>query len=497
MDLAIAVLLFGCSGDDPTDPAATNDTEAPVHSDSPPLPTDSGPTDTGYTDPTLTSEECWFIKDRSARPAANPDAPNFLLVVLDDVGIEYLDLYHSTVPTPTPTIDRLAEEGVVFNRAYATPLCSQTRAELMTGRLPTHTGIGQALASRGQGLSCLEHLAPAVLADHAGYYSALFGKWHLDTFDSGDLLGPQIHGFDVWAGAFANFDEAWTTDSLPQTYFDWERIYNAVPGRVSTYATTTNVNDAIAVLPTLPEPWLGVLAFNAAHAPYHRPPDQLTTLDPDVEATSVQKFKAAIEGMDTELGRLLETLDPSVVARTQVWVMGDNGSPEDIVGIPAKGSVYETGVHVPLIISGAGVGEPGRRSDHLVQAADFLPTATTLGSADVSAAWLASIDGVSIHAVLESASAPSARSTVWDVRYRYEGTVLHMEQSYGRGNRYKLVRQYNIDDPTDAWELYDMEVDGETTDLNLAPLSAEAQQAYDELVALRDTSWAEKPIAKP
>lgn len=482
------------------DSAAPTDTASPDDSAPPPVP-DTGqsdsepPADTAVVEPELA---CYEIIPDLDRGVAAEDAPNLLVVVMDDVGVEMLGAYDAVDPVPTPTLDALADAGIVFDRGYASPTCSPTRAELMTGRHPPHNTIGQAMSPDDPSLPCNEYTAATVLRTRAGYRTAMVGKWHLDALDEAGAIGPLVHGFDHWKGTLGNLSAGWATDGLGQNYFDWERIDQGVPGRDPQFATTTNVDDAIAILSDLREPWVLVLAFNAAHAPYQRPPEHLLSGGPLPEdSDDVTNYRAAIEAADTELGRLLASFGPGKALRTQTWWLGDNGTPESIVPPPAKGSPYEAGVHVPFVVSGAGIVEPGRRSSHLIQPADFLPTAMTQVDANASAAWWASLDGVSQHAVFASPDALPARATAFGGTHTIKGGVLAKDSSYVHGERFKLVRRFAVEFEDDSWELYDMLGAGEAEDLLLAELSPEAAVAYDTLVAAHATVWEARPPAPP
>jgi arylsulfatase A-like enzyme len=365
----------------------------------------------------------------------------------------------------------------------------------VTGRLVPHHGIGGAIGAESESLSCAETTVGHVLRG-AGYHVAHVGKWHLDAMDEGALIGPLAHGFDRFLGATANFDAAWATDGLGQNYRNWERVVDGLPTRIATYATTRNVDDALALANALPEPWWITVAFNAPHAPYHQPPTELLSGGPP-GVDDVSAYRAAVEATDTEFGRLLDGLSGDVRARTQIWWTGDNGSPDDILGVPAKATPYETGTHVPLVVAGWGVAEPGRRSDHLIQVADILPTVAAQSGGSFSDAWWASLDGVSHAGVLSDPAALPAREFAYNGTSNVGDGVIVQESSFTRDDRWKLVRFFSIAYGADWWELYDMDGAGEADDLLLSPLSDEAVDAFDRLLAAHAAIWEPRPPAAP
>ncbi|MBL8755102.1 MAG: sulfatase-like hydrolase/transferase, partial [Planctomycetes bacterium] len=279
--------------------------------------------------------------------AAIAQTQNVMLVVADDVGVDSVACYGlGSNPPPTPTIDGLAAAGVRFTNAQACPLCSPTRASLLTGRHGFRTGIGRALANNDAGLAATETLLPEVLAP-AGIHTALIGKWHL-----GDDLGaatPTAEGFGLFTGAL---------QGALNNYFNWPKVENGTTSLSTTYATTDCVDEALAFVGSTSQPWFLMLAFHAGHTPLHAPPaglhtQNLTGLDP--QTTPVPFYKAMVEAMDTELGRLLATMPPAVRANTNIVFLGDNGTASQVVQAPfdpqrSKGTVYQGGVKVPLIV---------------------------------------------------------------------------------------------------------------------------------------------------
>ena len=168
---------------------------------------------------------------------------NVLLVILDDIGVDKIAAYgEHPNPAKTPTIDALASRGVLFRTAWANPFCSPTRATLLTGRYGFRTGIGHVvdLFSLNHGLSIDEFGLPEAMTLATGQRSAILGKWHL----GGDFEGinhPLQFGFEVFAGSRGNLGPP----SMPESYYQWEKVTEGVSGPSTVYATTDTVNDAL------------------------------------------------------------------------------------------------------------------------------------------------------------------------------------------------------------------------------------------------------------
>lgn len=182
----------------------------------------------------------------------------------------------------------------------------------------------------------------------------------------------------------------WWTGPFPYDDFTWPRVENGVLQVVDVYATTGTVDAALARLSEAPEPWLCSVAFHASHAPFQAPPADLSSsgLPPGGFAVGDPRpwFAAMVEAMDTELGRLLDTLDvlsPGLRGRTNVIFPGDNGTPGEVTSPPfkighAKGTLHEGGVNVPLIVAGPAVPTPGGECAALVSTVDLLPALADL-----------------------------------------------------------------------------------------------------------------------
>lgn len=230
---------------------------------------------------------------------------NVLLIIADDFGIDSQSLYNATpgATAPTPNINALAASGVRFSNASACPVCSPTRACMITGRLGFRTGVGEAVtAAAGNSLTASELTLPEVISQNSGLriQTACFGKWHLNAGGPAATANAPntIGGWPHYAGSTAGVLTSCT---------NWSKTTNGVTSTSSAYATTDVVNDAVAWISarnTANQQWVAWVAFNAPHIPFHAPPASLHSYGAN-PATNLLKYRAAVESMDTEMGRLL------------------------------------------------------------------------------------------------------------------------------------------------------------------------------------------------
>jgi arylsulfatase A-like enzyme len=358
-------------------------------------------------------------------PAPTPlPTPNFLVVVADDVGVDKIAAYgEHPHPATTPRIDALAREGVLFRNAYTSPVCSASRSNLLTGRYGRRNGMGGIVGAPGETweLPLSEVTVPELLRGADPRWStALFGKWHLSgprTAHASDH--PNLQGFQHYAGSLTNISI--TSKASRGREAGYDAFEKTVDGRVSwreAYATTDTTDDAVAWLDTAKPPFFVVVAYHAAHEPHHVPPASLLHGPPPApDAPDADLFDAALEAMDTEMGRLLDSLDPVQRASTIVVFLGDNGTERRSVRPPldgehGKATLYEGGTNVPLVVAGPGV-HPGV-ADALVHLVDVLPTVAQLAGVPTTGLEL---DGVSFAPVLADPSDPGNRTFVYTERF--------------------------------------------------------------------------------
>ena len=423
---------------------------------------------------------------------------NVLLIIADDMGIDAHGLYNTAAGAslpPTPNIDSLKATGVQFRNAYAQPTCSPTRASILTGRQPFRHGVTTAVTANDGQVTAGEFTLPRAFAANAGLGYALghFGKWHLS-------IGPNMANDPANIGGWPHFSGSLNGGLVggnggSGTYNAWTKTINGVTGPengTTTYATTDTTNDAIAWINAQGgSPWFAWVAYNAPHTPFHKPPNNLHTYDTTVSGWNTlpigsnqrTHFHAAIQALDTEIGRLLGSLPPATRANTWVIFIGDNGSPPQVVQQPftpthGKNTLYEGGVRVPLLISGPDVVAPNREVNDLVQAVDLYATILEMAGISVAATQPAvkPIDSTSLMPLLENqASTPRfahAESAGSSLAEDASGETI-------RSGDYKLIR---FNDGTERLHLLTTDPD-EQSNLLSGPLPPFAQEAYEQLTS--------------
>lgn len=423
--------------------------------------------------------------------------PNVLIALLDDVGVNNLTIYGALPGQPvTPHIDALAAEGIRFDTAWAMPMCSPARAALLTGRMPRRYGIGNFIALAGEvsGLPLAEVTLPEMLAlaPQGAYASGVVGKWHLASDGVPDALGhPLNQGFDHARVSPGNLGSP-APDDGGYDYFLWPRVVDGVQADSEVYATTQTVDDALDLVATLPEPWLLYVAFHAPHVPLHVPPAHLLHTPVGPSPTREALAVAMLEAVDTELGRLLDGLGP-MRARTTVLLAGDNGEAGAAVGDGTssdalKGSVYEGGVRVPLVVAGAGVAAPGSVSEALVSLMDVFPTLAGLGGVHLAdlptlpggeADGAPALDGVSFLRLLREPASSGLRTVLYAERFRPNGIPPYQtDVGAVRDARYKLIRTEGA-----GRQFFALEGGVEGPELDPGALQGEAAEAWERLKA--------------
>ncbi|MEQ1564385.1 MAG: sulfatase-like hydrolase/transferase [Myxococcota bacterium] len=420
---------------------------------------------------------------------------NVLVFLLDDVGRDRLRSFGGTESLAvTPMIDALRDQGVVFERAWTMPLCSPARAALVTGRLPHRTGVGT-LIDKGVdlGLSPDEvSFADALALADPPYDSLWAGKWHLSSVAAGPDHAHQL-GFARVYGSMANLDARFQPaeppdPELPLGYFQFEWNQDGALVFESGYATEHLVEDFERELAGLAEPWVSVVAFNAAHEPWHVPPPEWRRSDISAPFTDSHRVDYMVESVDLAIERILR----QVPGDTTVVLMADNGTAAELVLAPyeggllaSKGTLTEGGINVPMIVAGPLVRTPGV-STALVEVTDLYDTLLAiagLNEADVDAVYGATPrDSVSLLPYLSDPQLPSLRSTVYAERFdpNVPGGERWLYLRAARDARFKLVRYEGEGVPTfeALFDLGDAMVEGAAVDPDGSP---EAREAYDRL----------------
>jgi arylsulfatase A-like enzyme len=337
---------------------------------------------------------------RAAQPkeGAMASKPNVLVILVDDLGYGDLACYGAP-DLQTPHLDRLADQGIKFSNAYANcPVCSPTRAALLTGRYQEMVGVPGVIRTHPR--NSWGHLIPdarllPVQLHPAGYTSAIVGKWHLG------LQPPNIpteRGFDVFHGFLGDMmDDYYTHRRHGHNYMRKGTETIDPKGHATDLFTQWACDWLCERKPG--QPFFLYLAYNAPHTPIQPPKpwlDRVRKRQPKMSPRRA-KLAALIEHMDNGIGKVLTTLEETGLAEnTLVIFASDNGGQ---LGVGArngplrdgKGSVYEGGVRVPMIARWPGRIAPGTTTDRIALSMDIFPTVCQAAGAAIEH----EIDGVS------------------------------------------------------------------------------------------------------
>ena len=397
----------------------------------------------------------------SAGERSSMSKPNVVLILVDDLGYGDLSCYGAT-DLRTPHIDRLVSSGVRFDRFYANcPVCSPTRAALLTGRYPDLVGVPGVIRTHRENnwgrLAREAVLLPAVLK-RAGYHSALVGKWHLGL-DLPDT--PNERGFDRFHGYLGDMMDDYYTHrrhGINYMRLDGQEID---PGGHATDLFTQWAVDYIRERAKSKQPFFLYLAYNAPHTPIQPPADWLERVEKREKGIDAKRAKlvALIEHLDDGIGRVMAALEESGAAdNTLVIFTSDNGGQ---LGVGAnngplragKGDMYEGGIRVPMCAVWPGRIEAGARSDRVALTMDLFPTVCEA----CDAGFDHEIDGRSILPTLLGARQPGEdRFLIWVRREggtRYGGQVYYAVR---RGD-WKLVQN----SPFEPLQLFNLKGDPE------------------------------------
>jgi arylsulfatase A-like enzyme len=442
-----------------------------------------------------------------ARAAAQTKRrPNIVMIVTDDQGIGDVGCYgHPEVRTPN--LDRLAASGIRFTQWYANaPVCSASRAAIMTGKYPDRAGVKGALTSEPTwdvpGLAAGETTLPGVLRG-LGYKTAAFGKWHLG---SAVASCPRNQGFDEFFGWYSGW-----LDAYSHRYYQ----LGSAPGKIfhDLWRNETEVFEEPAYMTELlgreaqsflakqnsGQPFLLYLAFGAPHYSMMAPKKYLERFPADMDRDR-RTHLAMVAAVDDVVGALLDQLErQGLEDDTVIWYQADNGATREVRassdGKPYHGGsnepfrgyklgLFDGGMHVPAMLRAPGFVKAGQVWDRPMISMDLLPT--MLAMADPSGKAPAGIDGKNILPVLQGAS-PDHEFLFWS----------HDNQRAVRQGDWKLILnppQFPGDPVGDKIWLSNLEADpGEKKNL-ASEQAARVKELMDKLRAWeRDVKLSAAP----
>ena len=406
----------------------------------------------------------------SAQPAERERRKaNFVIMLADDLGYGDVGCYGSAIRTPA--IDALARDGVRLTDCYASaPVCSPSRAGMLTGRTPTRLGIHDWIPAGSPVHLRKEEITIPKLLKQAGYATCHVGKWHCNgKFNSAEQPQPGDHGFDHW---FSTQNNAGPSHENPRNF-----VRNGVRvGPMEGYSSALIVGEAIDWLEKRKgrreEPFCLFVWFHSPHEPVRTNPT-FTAKYAGVEPAEKREYFGNVEQMDHEVGRLTAYLDREQL-RDETFVMftSDNG-PETLKRYPAgtrsygspgplrgmKLHLYEGGIRVPGVIRFPGVVKPATVSGEPVNNTDLLPTVCALAGVGVPRDRV--IDGASIAPAFEGKAVERERPLFW----MYEKAISKGRVAMREGD-WKLVGGLSEEGEPQGFELYNVREDvAETTDV--------------------------------
>ncbi len=322
--------------------------------------------------------------------------PNVVVILSDDQGYGDIGCYGTEPDPKTPHLDALAQGGVRFTNFYANaPMCSPTRAALLTGRHPYRCGVPFVLSAAPEtvGLKGGEVTLAEVLAE-AGYATGLVGKWHLGT--APESL-PNTQGFDDFYGFrsgcidYYSHRFYWGLGAGMPSFHDLYRNEQEID-ESGEYATHLITREAINFIrESRDDPFFLMVSYNAPHYPMHAPPEYLERFE-GLPADRAMHL-AMVAAMDDGIGEIVDELDAQGIrGDTVIFFHSDNGATsEDRAGLggrntPFRGykfSLFEGGIRMPAIANWPGVVPAGKIRDGMAASMDLFPTFAKLCKADV------------------------------------------------------------------------------------------------------------------
>ena len=450
--------------------------------------------------------------------------PNIIFIMADDMGWTGLSGFGSDLHE-TPIIDKLSKEGMKFTSAYsAAAICTPTRASILTGKCPArlnmttwHENAGPPTPNTEYKLLPpttlpnlpLDEVTVAEMVKKAGYFTAHIGKWHL-----GDANHyPETQGFDINIGG--------TMWGMPQTYWypfrGWresDQEIRYVPGldnidgnNANAYLTDRLTDKAVEVIEAKKgSPFFLNLSYYNCHVPIEGKPDLINYFQNKLTSENIKLYHtnpgyaAMIASLDENIGRVFKAIRKAGIDdNTIIFFYSDNGGQVNSrVNIQnnyplrsGKGSLYEGGIRVPLIIKWPGITKPGEVCDYPVSSIDILPTIHEMIGLTDEGNQVEEIDGVSMVPLLKNSSSTLDRAALyWHFPHYYPNTT---PVSAIRKGKRKLLQFFE----DNHLELYDLDSDLRENH-NLADRYPDiAENLYHDLKVWRKTSDAKLPSLNP
>ncbi len=415
----------------------------------------------------------------SAFAQETPRQPNIVVILADDLGYGDLSSYGAQ-DLESPSIDALVADGMRFDRFYANcPVCSPTRASLLSGRYPELVGVPGVIRTHAEDnwgyLSPDAVMLPERLRE-AGYHTALVGKWHLGLQSPNT---PNERGFDHFHG--------WLGDMMDDYYTHLRHNINYMrlneqeiePQGHATDLFTAWAQEYVTERAKSDQPFFLYLAYNAPHTPIQPPPDWVQRVKQREPGIGEQRatLVALVEHMDHGIGQFVETLKKNgQYENTLIVFTSDNGGKTDIGASNgrlrgAKQQMYEGGLRVPLAVVWPGRIAAGSRGELQAMTMDLFPTLCQV--AGVSAGE--QLDGRSfLPTLLGESQKPLRRESFWT---RREGNNRYLGQAIWAIQRDNWKLLQNL--PTEPFQLFNLADDPQEQ----RDLASSEPKKFEELAA--------------
>lgn len=346
---------------------------------------------------------CGLLGALAAGPVSNRP-PHIVCLLADDLG--YADVgFTGGTAIATPHLDALARGGAVLESFYVQPVCSPTRATLMTGRFVTQHGVYQVVRPHAQwGLPLAERTLAEALRD-AGYTTAICGKWHLGEFE--EAYRPTRRGFDLQYGHWFGAIDYFTHER--EGVRDWHR--NDQPCADAGYSTHLLAREACRIIRAQPaeKPLFLYVPFNAVHAP-HQVPARYTAPYGKLKGGR-RTYAGMVSALDEAVGQIVAALEETGLrTNTLITFSSDNGGPspgrvtDNGPWRAGKGTIYEGGIRVCAFATWPGRIPAGQRITEPLHVADWYPTLLRIAGAPL--AQELAVDGCDIRPLLERGERP-------------------------------------------------------------------------------------------
>lgn len=399
---------------------------------------------------------------RSAAAATPPAKPNIIFIMADDLGNADVGYHGSEIRTPN--IDKLATEGARLESFYGMPVCTPSRAALMTGRYPMRLGLQTLVIfpNHTYGVPLDERMLPQALKQ-AGYDTMMVGKWHLGHADR--AFWPQNRGFDYFFGNVVGEVDYFTKErgGIIDFQRNGEFLGNTEPG----YYTTQIGDEAVKLIEAqdVNQPFFMYAAFLAVHAPYQAPQEYLNQYANIADPTR-RTYAAMLTSMDDEIGKIVAALEQKGMRDNTLIVFAtDNGGAtsglfasgpqageeRSQANVPpaqntplrgGKGSYYEGGTRVVAWMNWPGQIQPGTIVNQPLHMVDVFPTLVNLAGGTLAGGQ--PLDGKDMWATVTQ-----------DVASPNEDILINAEAFRGaiRQGDWKLIKWYTLPGKTELYNL--------------------------------------------